>query len=243
VTERLIVKALIEAKKEFKPLKKNKINPHFKSKYADLSAVFDSIDEALAKHGLAYTQPFERDGAAVYIVTKLMHIGGEEMLSWYPLPSMGKPQEFGSAVTYGRRFSICSLLGIAADDDDDANGAAVAAVVPKPSKPDAAPIPIPPERKESALTDAKVWIGVVTAADPEQSGASKFIHLKGEDGIDLLLQQPSEKDKAAMDIYGMMFRDICGAVRSKTELAITYGISPKGNKLVQGCKPAPEMPF
>lgn len=101
----------------------NRVNPHFKSRYADLASVLDAARAPLAANGLSYSQMTEaRDGAFV-LVTTLMHASGQWISSEYPLPSTGRPQEMGSALTYARRYSLSALIGNAADEDDDANAA------------------------------------------------------------------------------------------------------------------------
>lgn len=98
----------------------NRINPHFKNRYADLAAVIDAIREPLATNGLSFTQTTEiREGGFV-LVTTLRHASGQWVASEYPLPVGAKPQELGSALTYARRYSLSAIACIAADDDDDA---------------------------------------------------------------------------------------------------------------------------
>jgi hypothetical protein len=101
----------------------NKINPHFKSKYADLAAIFDAVRKPLAAQGLIVTQTTELREGGFVLVTTLAHSSGQFIKSEYPLPVAGKPQEVGSALTYARRYSLSAITGIAADEDDDANAA------------------------------------------------------------------------------------------------------------------------
>lgn len=115
--------ALAKAQGSMAPAVMNRVNPHFKSKYADLSAVMDAIRAPLAANGLAVTQTTEiRDGALV-LATTLHHSSGQWIASEYPLPAAGRPQEMGSALTYARRYSLSALIGVAADEDDDVNAA------------------------------------------------------------------------------------------------------------------------
>ena len=95
----------------------NRINPHFKSKYADLAAIFDASRKPLSANGLAIVQTIENG----VLHTRLLHTSGQWIASEHPLPMSGKPQEIGSALTYARRYSLSALIGIAADEDDDAN--------------------------------------------------------------------------------------------------------------------------
>ena len=97
----------------------NRVNPHFKSKYADLAAIFDAARKPLSANGLAIVQTIG-DGV---LHTRLLHASGQWIASEHPLPMSGRPQEIGSALTYARRYSLSALIGIAADEDDDATGA------------------------------------------------------------------------------------------------------------------------
>ncbi len=116
--------ALAKAQGDMKAAAFNRVNPHFKNKYADLAAVWDAIRGPLSKNGLSVTQTIEPiNGSGVYLRTVLRHASGQWVSSLYPLPEGAKPQELGSALTYGRRYSLSSLVGIAADEDDDANEA------------------------------------------------------------------------------------------------------------------------
>lgn len=113
--------ALAKAQAEMKNPPKDSINPHFKSKYADLATVRDVVVPVLAKHGLAILQmPCELDDAPA-LTTVLAHgPSGEFYETTIRLrPSKADPQGIGSALTYLRRYSLQSLAGVAADDDDD----------------------------------------------------------------------------------------------------------------------------
>lgn len=102
-------------------IKKDSTNPHFKSKYASLPTILDEIQPILTKHELAYTQIPEDNK----IITLLMHTpSGEWIESEYQLNSTQQtPQAIGSAITYARRYSLTSTLGLNIDDDDDGNAA------------------------------------------------------------------------------------------------------------------------
>ena len=105
-------------------------NPAFKragqdSRYATLTAVWDACRKPLADNGLAVVQAFRVDESGMLLlVTKLVHTSGEWMVSEYPVtPTQNTPQGLGSAVTYARRYTLSSLVGVVADDDDDGNAA------------------------------------------------------------------------------------------------------------------------
>ena len=117
-----IAPAFIKAQADFGKAVKDSSNPFFKSKYADLNAYLDATSESLSKHGLAVLQDTSgsEEGQIIKVSTRLLHTSGQWMES-EPLvlhPTDMKPQSFGSAQTYGRRYSLASFLGLGAEDDD-----------------------------------------------------------------------------------------------------------------------------
>jgi len=125
--------ALAKAQGEIQDATKGAENPYFKSKYADLSAVRSVIREPLARNGLSIVQlPSTVDGGAI-VKTLLMHQSGQYISNELFMPA-GKadPHGLGSAITYARRYSIMSILCLAAEDDD--GNAAVDSVKRQPAK-------------------------------------------------------------------------------------------------------------
>lgn len=108
-------------------------NPQFKSNYAPLDEVINTAKPVLAKYGLSVLQSTGSEGEAIKIVSILMHESGEYIQSdELTLPAYqtkgGGVKEFnaqgaGSAITYGRRYSLSAILGLASEDDDDGNHA------------------------------------------------------------------------------------------------------------------------
>lgn len=116
--------ALAKAQSEMENASLNKVNPHFKSKYADLAEIIDTTRGVLAKHGLSVTQTTEIREASLVLVTTLLHTSGQSLRGEYPLPMViDKPQAMGSALTYARRYSLAAICNISAEEDDDANAA------------------------------------------------------------------------------------------------------------------------
>ena len=115
-----IATAFIKAKREFSPALKDKTNPAFRSKYADLGACLEAVNEALLNNWIALTQRTHPDEHGVTVETVLMHESGETISSG-PLhvPAVKQDaQGFGSAMTYARRYSLMAVCGIAPEDDD-----------------------------------------------------------------------------------------------------------------------------
>lgn len=118
-----LVAAFAKAQGQMKNAAFNRVNPHFKNSYADLAAIWDAIRKPLSDHGLIASQTTEIREGGLVLVTILAHSSGQWIRSEYPLPVAGRPQEMGSAMTYGKRYSLSAIVGIAADEDDDANAA------------------------------------------------------------------------------------------------------------------------
>lgn len=114
--------ALAAAQAEMKNAKLNKINPHFKSKYADLAEIRDTVTPALSKHGIAVVNGTDATDGGLHVVTRLIHKSGQWIESRFPI-AYDKPQTMGSAITYGKRYNLAAVANIAADEDDDANAA------------------------------------------------------------------------------------------------------------------------
>lgn len=143
--------AFVQAQSEIGVAVKDSTNPHFKSKYADLGAVWAACRGVLAKHGFSVLQPTDFDEKDVWVVTILLHSSGESIRGRYPLrPSKQDPQGYGSALTYARRYSLASMVGIVADEDDDGNAASMPATngttTQRPIQPPAPP-PQPVKKK------------------------------------------------------------------------------------------------
>ena len=119
--------ALAAAQGEMGRALKDTNNPHFKSKYADLSSVCDACMPALSKHGIAVLQPAFDDEAGRYVKTIFVHgDSGEHTECRVPLiVSKNDMQGYGSAVTYARRYGLMGMAGIA-PEEDDGNAAAKA---------------------------------------------------------------------------------------------------------------------
>jgi len=122
-----IATALAKAQMEMGKALKSSSNPHFKSKYADLASVMDACLPALNANGIAVISPTGEDEYGRFVETRFIHgESGEGLSCRVPLlVSKNDMQGYGSAVTYGRRYGLMSLAGIA-PEDDDGNAAAKA---------------------------------------------------------------------------------------------------------------------
>lgn len=122
-----LIAAFIKAQGEIEGALKDKLNPHFKSKYADLSAVVDAIKPALQKHGLGFVQVSHDAEHCACIETLIVHSSGQTMSAGKVSVPVSKidAQGYGSAMTYARRYSLSAAFGVC-PEDDDGNAAAKA---------------------------------------------------------------------------------------------------------------------
>tara|TARA_B110000503_G_C7159487_1_gene418951 strand:- start:2193 stop:2741 length:549 start_codon:yes stop_codon:yes gene_type:complete len=112
--------ALVKAQKAFQPALKTSINPHFRSKYADLAACVDAVMGALNDNGIALIQKCYDCPDGIMVETVFLHESGELLecgVLHFPA-SKSDPQGYMSALTYGRRGSLMAACGIAPEDDD-----------------------------------------------------------------------------------------------------------------------------
>jgi len=110
-----LLKALANVKKEVGTLSKTETNPFFKSKYFDINSLIQQIEPLLEKNNLLLLQPIENNKvkSVIYEVES-----GNFVSSEIELPNLTDPQKLGSAITYYRRYTLQSLLGLQAEDDD-----------------------------------------------------------------------------------------------------------------------------
>ena len=115
-----IATALVKAQKAFGPALKSSTNPHFKSRYADLSACVEAVIEGLNSAGIALIQRTSEDLNGITVETVFIHESGEmlECGKLHVPASKQDPQGYGSALTYARRYSLMAACGIAPEDDD-----------------------------------------------------------------------------------------------------------------------------
>src|SRR5690606_31148839 len=105
--------------------KKDSYNPHFKSKYASLDSVIDTIRPAMKEAGLILIQDPIRHENEIGVRTRIIHRSGE-WIEFEPVFIPAKKLDghgIGSALTYARRYALSTALGLATESDDDANAA------------------------------------------------------------------------------------------------------------------------
>jgi len=175
--------ALVKVQAAIKPAVKSSANPFFKSKYADLGEVWNACREALTANGIAVVQGGDGD----CLQTTLLHTSGQWISGSFRLMAIKPdPQAMGSAITYMRRYSLASMVGVQAEDDDGeaamARGAGSASTPPAtgaatvPLKAERLPIPRAPgspkahrEQWRGWANDLLAWITVNNPTTAEQA--------------------------------------------------------------------------
>jgi hypothetical protein len=110
-----LLKALSNVKKEVGKLSKTETNPFFKSKYFDINSLIEQVEPLLDKNGLLLLQPILNG----VVTSEIWHVEtGLKVSSEINLGNILDPQKLGSAITYYRRYTLQSLLGLQAEDDD-----------------------------------------------------------------------------------------------------------------------------
>lgn len=115
-----IYKKLLEVQKEVGAISKDSKNPFFKSKYFDINQLIEHVQPVLNKHGLVLLQPIEDNKVFSKLFDSEAKQGTETLCisSSLDLPELTDPQKLGSCITYYRRYTLASLLGLQAEDDD-----------------------------------------------------------------------------------------------------------------------------
>jgi len=112
-----LVKALFEFQGKVNAVRKTAKNDHFHSSYADLSSILTTINPVCQELGLLITQHPHDD----VLVTKIYHVESGEWMQSEQLLRMrdaNNPQQYGSALTYARRYALASIFNLNQADDD-----------------------------------------------------------------------------------------------------------------------------
>jgi hypothetical protein len=151
-----IASALVKAQREFGPALKSSTNPHFRSKYADLSACIEAVIDSLNNQGIYLMQLTEEHDGGVKVSTVFIHESGEQLSggSLFMPATKHDAQGFGSALSYARRYSLMAACGIAPEDDD---GNQATKTAPQTAPPKATPkaIEVPPPKKMEGRADSQ----------------------------------------------------------------------------------------
>lgn len=119
-----LAEALSKAQAKIEKAIKDSDNPYFRSKYADLTSVWDACRSQLTENGLSVIQMpgkiIQKEGLnCIEMTTLLLHSSGEMIRGTMEIPVKElSAQSIGSAITYGRRYALAAMVGVAPEDDD-----------------------------------------------------------------------------------------------------------------------------
>jgi len=118
---------ILAAKKEIGTISKDSKNPFFKSNYLSLNGLINAVEDVLQNQDLLLLQPLGNGGVSSIIYDT---VSAEQVESFMMLPNIQDPQKLGSAITYFRRYTLQSLLGLQAEDDDGNQASKKTVVIP-----------------------------------------------------------------------------------------------------------------
>lgn len=164
--------AFVKARKAFAPAIKNATNPHYKSKYADLAACIEAVDDAFLENGLAFYHEIFPDDSGVTVETVLLHESGELMRfgKLHVPASKQDAQAYGSALSYARRYSLMAACGIAPEDDDGNAASRTPASRQQPAKSNGTP----QKKDEKPKRTWKDAVGEIVDAKSAEATATKL---------------------------------------------------------------------
>lgn len=198
-----LAKALAQAQPLVEGALKDKVNPAFRSKYADLGAVMDAVKPAIASHGLSFVQVSHDIEHGAKVETIILHESGE----WISCGSVSVPASkhdahgFGSALTYARRYSLSAAFGVAPEDDDGNQAVKTAPKAVSPVKAALQTVSIDPEQAEylKSLAAELVQFVEVEGTPDKAIDALEKARLDNEDKLYLWdVLQPNSKTRAAI---------------------------------------------
>lgn len=183
MTNMNINQAYFAARKKISNPVKNKFNPHFKSNFADLNAVYDACQDALTEQNIILMQPMDiKDGFPV-VITRLIHVpSGETMESFTAVPNLkGDANGFASGITYCRRYGLTAMLGLCSDEADD-DGAIASGITEAPKQRKETPKAVEAPAEKTGLNDAqkRELTRLLDAKYPEKVQRNEVIRLACE---------------------------------------------------------------
>lgn len=185
-----VATALAKAQAALRPATKDATNPAYRSKYADLTAVWEVCRVAFAPFGLSVVQDVTSGNGGVCVTTRIVHSSGQWIECGPLCVPLGKQDAHGvgSATSYGKRYALCAAVGIVADEDDDGNGAVESKPQPRGKREPQPESPVPrlitdAQRKHLAdeakragwdIAHVKGWLASMGYADSKQIPAANY---------------------------------------------------------------------
>lgn len=210
--DKTIYSSFVKAQRKFGPALKSATNPHFRSRYADLSACVEAVIDALHSEGLALTQTTSPNPDGVTVKTVLIHESGSRLeLGELFMPAVkNDPQGFGSALTYCRRYSLLAAMGLA-PEDDDGNAASKTEKPSMRSSPTMGAFEALSSQRQSIVVDVAEAIKERFAADDVIGAYGEYLGLVDNDEKIALWSKLDSKVRAAIKRHGETLKEKNGA--------------------------------
>jgi len=179
-----LAKALSNFQGKMTSVKKDATNPFYKSKYATLDTIWETIRKSLSENGLSIAQTMNLIDNKSVLETTLYHTSGEWISGTQLVnPVKDDPQSLGSAISYARRYSLSAILGIVADEDDDAEVATPKAPQTHQDKQETAVKPkqvseVKPDADKPGITEAQTKKIYATAKEKQLSPEEAKAYIK-----------------------------------------------------------------
>lgn len=158
--------ALAAAQAAVKNADKNAQNPHYRSRYADLAEVLNTVRVDYAKNGIGILQAPSFDGAMVHVETVLTHAsGGWVSATASCVPARSDAQGIGAATTYLRRYGLAAMTAVAQEDDDGESAAHAEKPAPVAAKPAPPEKPVMGMQEEAAAI--RDYLDAIATADSD----------------------------------------------------------------------------
>jgi len=178
--------------------------------YADLATILEVVNPLMAKHNLGFTQLL--DGQT--LKTIIFHTAtGETLESVVEIPQgvtlkgMNDFQVLGSAITYMRRYSLSSILGLVTDTDTDAAGEQTGKKEKEPFKSGSSAVPNPATQKQldliKNLKEQKGWSSAEVAKELKMDTHAFFGVMEAKKVIEFLMAAPAKQSPIPIDEGGL----------------------------------------
>ncbi len=179
-----LAEALAKAQGIMRGAKEDTSNTFFKSKYADLTSVWEACRESLSSNGLSVCQMIDSESEKMRLITILMHSSGQWVKSFMPIiPKQMTVQDVGSAMTYARRYALAAIVGVCPEDDDGEKAMG--------------------REKSPHMTDKKQYIKAVDTSTGELAMEPEYITEEQVNEILTLIGDDSKLYENVLKAYGI----------------------------------------
>lgn len=170
-----LLEAILAVQSEVPTLTKDAVNPHFNSRYTPLDTIVETVGPILNKHGLIWMAMPSGSHDEPTLKYQLTHAATKDSIEGEMplLLDKSSAQAMGSALTYTRRYSLCAVLNLVADDDDDGHAAGTASRAGRAGRPSDAQKKLIKnliEQKQATIPQLNVMLELLGASTEVKEG-------------------------------------------------------------------------